>query len=252
MFVDWHGVVSRDPFWLSILENQRHPLNRQLGRAVRDLFSDNDLITQWMLGQVASTTVSEHIARTTNSKLQSSFLARKLVRDCAGMKVNTDLMRLLRSLRPMVQVVLATDNMDCFATALRGSKPPRRSVTSLDRLRHWTPVYDEFICSSDVGTLKATDPEGFFGNYLEKHSLTFGQALLIDDRADNCAAFVSKGGAAIQWKLGHGDVDQLSAAIHCWLSPSVAVDPITRIQGEIGDVDRASKPVQAELALEHH
>jgi hypothetical protein len=253
LFVDWHGVVSRDPFWLSILENQRHPLNRRLGRAVRDLFSDNDFVTQWMLGHVSSTTVSEHVARATCSKLESSFLARKLVRDCIGMKVNTDLMRLLRSLRPMVQVVLATDNMDCFVTALRGSKPPRRRVTSFDRLRHWVPVYDAFLCSSDIGMLKATNPEGFFGDYLEKHSLTFAQALLIDDRADNCAAFVSRGGTAVQWKLESGDLGQLSAAIHRWLSPSVTEAPIARVHSGIASsVDRVSNPVQAELTLVQH
>ena len=26
IFVDWHGVLSRDPFWTSILNNDRHRL----------------------------------------------------------------------------------------------------------------------------------------------------------------------------------------------------------------------------------
>ncbi|KAB8189234.1 hypothetical protein FH608_041140 [Nonomuraea phyllanthi] len=30
VFVDWHGVLSRDPFWASIRDEPRHPLHSQL------------------------------------------------------------------------------------------------------------------------------------------------------------------------------------------------------------------------------
>jgi len=36
IFVDWHGVLSRDPFWISILRNAWHPLHQQLSEATEN------------------------------------------------------------------------------------------------------------------------------------------------------------------------------------------------------------------------
>lgn len=45
----------------------------------------------------------------------------------------------------------------------------------------------------------------------------FADAVLIDDRTDNCAAFSACGGAAIRWKMGTDDVGDVTGALKEWL-----------------------------------
>jgi hypothetical protein len=78
-------------------------------------------------------------------------------------------------------------------------------------------ICDDIICSSDVAALKADDPQAFFGPWLDRHGLGFPDAVLIDDRADNCAAFTACGGAAIRWKLGANDISEIISALKSWL-----------------------------------
>ena len=49
------------------------------------------------------------------------------------------------------------------------------------------------------------------------HGMRFADAVLIDDRADNCAAFTGQGGAAIQWKMGANDVGDAVSQLKRWL-----------------------------------
>lgn len=39
IFVDWHGVISKDPFWTSILQDDSHPLRPQLEQKLGELFA---------------------------------------------------------------------------------------------------------------------------------------------------------------------------------------------------------------------
>jgi hypothetical protein len=48
-------------------------------------------------------------------RFRADFLIRRLYADCARMRVNVALFEVLRSVKPTAAVVLATDNMDCFA-----------------------------------------------------------------------------------------------------------------------------------------
>jgi hypothetical protein len=48
-------------------------------------------------------------------------------------------------------------------------------------------------------------------------SMGFADAVLIDDRVDNCTAFTSCGGAAIRWKMGTDDVGDVTGALKEWL-----------------------------------
>jgi hypothetical protein len=75
------------------------------------------------------------------------------------------------------------------------------------RLADWAVICDDIICSSQAGTLKSEDPQAFFGPWLAVHGVGFTDAVLIDDRADNCAAFTSQGGTAsgcapVRWRPG--------------------------------------------------
>jgi hypothetical protein len=40
--------------------------------------------------------------------------------------------------------------------------------------------------------------------------------VLIDDRADNCAAFTACGGTAIRWKMGANEISEISRALKSW------------------------------------
>jgi hypothetical protein len=114
--------------------------------------------------------------------------------------------------------VIATDNMDCFARAFTRARSRRhRPGRQRETLADWAVICDDIICSSQAGALKSEDPEGFFGPWLTAHGVTFTDAVLIDDRADNCAAFTGQGGTALQWKMGASDVIDLTSRLRHWL-----------------------------------
>jgi FMN phosphatase YigB (HAD superfamily) len=117
------------------------------------------------------------------------------------MTVNVQLFEVLRVMRADAMVVIATDNMDCFARAFEHARNRRRRFNrERETLADWAVICDDIICSSQAGALKSEDPQAFFGPWLAAHGVSFTDAVLIDDRADNCAAFTREGGAAIQWK----------------------------------------------------
>jgi hypothetical protein len=55
------------------------------------------------------------------------------------------------------------------------------------------------------------------------HGVGFTDAVLIDDRADNCAAFTGQGGAAIQWKMGTHDISDAARKLKSWLDRTPGV-----------------------------
>jgi FMN phosphatase YigB (HAD superfamily) len=134
------------------------------------------------------------------------------------MKVNVELFGVLRVIRAEAMVVIATDNMDCFARAFEHARRRRhRLKQERETLADWAVICDDIICSSEAGALKSEDPGIFFGPWLDAHGVDFADAMLIDDRADNCAAFTSQGGTAIQWKMGTDDVSQVTDRLKRWL-----------------------------------
>jgi hypothetical protein len=90
----------------------------------------------------------------------------------------------------------------------------------------WAVICDDIICSSQAGTLKSEDPQAFFGPWLAAHGVGFTDAVLIDDRADNCAAFTSQGGTAIQWKMGTSDIVEAASLLRQWLDGGSRTAPV--------------------------
>jgi hypothetical protein len=220
IFVDWHGVVSNDPFWNSILTNETHPVRARLKTKLGQLFGSRDVANSWMRGHISSQEVISLFRLGTGIRFGDDFMAARLARDCGNMVTDQSLLRTLARLRPMIPLFVATDNMDCFSRAFVHARSKRRKV-GVERhgapLSAWARICDGIICSSDVGVLKAEDPRRFFGPTLQGCGLDFSDALLIDDRADNCNAFRALGGEAIQWKTGDGDVERLAVSIYSWL-----------------------------------
>jgi len=220
VFVDWHGVLSRDPFWVSIREGARHPLKAQLeAQMAEKVFSrETDTANEWMKGLLSAEQIIAAMDIRLPKNFRDDFLSRKLYVDCAQMKVNVKLFEALRTMKSVAMFVLATDNMDCFVRTFdrvrsRGRRPRQEPETLAD----WAMICDDIICSSDVGVLKAEDPVGFFGKWLVERGLGFSDAALIDDRADNCDAFASQGGTPVQYKMASGDVNDVVTTLVRWI-----------------------------------
>jgi len=219
IFSDWHGVLSRDPFWVSIRGSVTHPLHARLEAGMAGVFdSERGLANEWMKGLLSSGQVIDEMRIQLDRRFRDDFLARRLDLDCARMRVNAELFELLRLMRAEAMVVIATDNMDCFARAFTRAQRRRRGpARERETLADWAVICDDLICSSHVAALKAEDPQAFFGPWLAANGMGFADAVLIDDRADNCTAFTSCGGTAIRWKMGTDDVGDITGALKEWL-----------------------------------
>ena len=219
VFVDWHGVLSRDPFWVSIRESSTHPLRRQLDANLAHVFSsETSIANDWMKGLLSSEQVINAMDVRLDRRFREDFLARRLHVDCRRMRVNVDLFKALRQIKSTAMIVLATDNMDCFEQSfVRVRKPARRPKPASRTMADWAIICDDIVCSSQVQALKAEDPVGFFGQFLARHGLSFRDAALVDDRADNCQAFAEQGGTPVQYKMTTGDVSEVTTKLAAWL-----------------------------------
>ncbi|MEQ4725671.1 hypothetical protein [Nonomuraea sp. B19D2] len=217
VFVDWHGVLSCDPFWASILENARHPLHLQLVKGLAPIFTGEGAHA-WMKGQVSSAQVIASMGIKLDRRFRDDFLQRRLLADCARMRVNVPLFEMLREVKTSASIVVSTDNADCFADTFRRVRKTRRPAghRPAATLAEWAFVCDDMICSSDVAVLKSEGVVGFFGPWLSRHGMTFQDALLIDDSANNCAAFRQQGGTALHWRMGADDITEAATALSRW------------------------------------
>jgi hypothetical protein len=219
IFSDWHGVLSRDPFWVSIRNSATHPLHDQLEASMAALFRNEVTANEWMKGLLSSADVIKEMGIQLHGQFLNDFLARRLDLDCARMTVNVDLFEVLRLMRTDAVVVIATDNMDCFVRAFENARMRRKRprLPLGGTLADWAKICDDIICSSQNGALKSEDPQAFFGPWLDRHGLTFTEAVLLDDREDNCAAFTAHGGTAIRWKMGTNDTAEARDKLAQWL-----------------------------------
>jgi hypothetical protein len=219
IFSDWHGVLSRDPFWVSIRGSATHPLHAKLEAGVDGVFnSEKVLANEWMKGLLSSGQIIDEMGIQLDRRFRGDFLARRLDLDCARMRVNIELFELLRLMRAEAMVVIATDNMDCFTRAFEQAQRRKRGpANERTTMADWAIICDDLICSSHVAALKAEDPQAFFGPWLAASGMLFADAVLIDDRVDNCAAFAACGGTAIRWRMGTDKISDISSALKQWL-----------------------------------
>ncbi len=220
VFVDWHGVLSKTPFWASILASTKHPLHDQLEAGMADIFANQSAIAnEWMKGLLSSEQVIQTMGIRLDRRFREDFLVRRLDIDCARMRVNVELFVVLRKIKTQACVVLATDNMDCFLRTFNHARShSRRRKPTSETLADWAVICDDIICSSEVGTLKAENPVGFFGGWLNEYGLQFADAALIDDRADNRAAFAEQGGKPVRYKMTVNEVTEVTEALNHWLA----------------------------------
>ncbi|MGH3922343.1 MAG: hypothetical protein ACRDTT_05655, partial [Pseudonocardiaceae bacterium] len=192
----------------------------QLEIKIGEVFA-NASAHEWMRGKISSLDVISNMELWLDRRFREDFLVRRLYSDCARMRVNVELLQVLRAFKSQAIVVLATDNMDCFSRTFDQARSRcRRPTSESETLADWAVICDDIICSSDVGALKADNPAGFFGPWLSECGLGFPDALLIDDRADNCDAFREQGGSAVKWKMGKNDISEVIKSADHWLRSS--------------------------------
>ncbi|CAN5297311.1 hypothetical protein BH20ACI2_BH20ACI2_02220 [soil metagenome] len=195
VFVDWHGVLSKDVFWSHVLNKSRHPLFKQVTAVRSSIFSQNtDLISAWMKGLLTTTQVILEVG----GKQGQDALVQSLIQGCKKASVDYKLLSELQKIRSKSFVVLATDNMDCF-------------FENIDHNRIVSEGFDSLLCSSKLGVLKSDDPERFFKPWLDHHRLHFSDALLLDDSEENCRKFEVAGGRSLLVKSTEVCISDLQA-----------------------------------------
>lgn len=194
VFFDWHGVLCLERFWHSILDEERHPARASLVAFADSLFADQLRVDAWMRGALSLDDVVRDWPM--SRPWDATFVRNRAIRDCGTMRVLPKMASLVRDIRERCLVVVATDNMDCFAIAAHDRRDLRES-------------FDGIICSSEVGLLKRDDPAKFFAAFLGSAENAFGRGILIDDSEANCAAFTTAGGRAIL----HRDAERTRAEL---------------------------------------
>ena len=193
VFIDWFGTLSTARFWEDITDNRKHPLSAPLRTSLEVLFTKNrEFVRAWMRGSVSEEEVIESLKLRLPRTYRDDYLCRALLRTCRNAAIDPEMAKLTRALRRHAFVAVASDNMDCF-------------VKATPAVLSGVVQVDELIVSSEVGALKAEDPDSFFGPVLERYSLDRRNAILIDDSIETCERFIEWGGYAIHYT----DVDTL-------------------------------------------
>ncbi len=197
IFVDWFGVLSHDLFWHSILNNQKHPYYQAIKNTSEKLFLNNSQkVQQWMRGEMSASEVLAHVPIELDKRAKDDFLLRRLYNDCRKLSFKIEMLQAIREMSEFTSVVIATDNMDCFAD----------QVQSIPQLKN---LVDDVLSSSRIGVLKTDSVYDFFNSWLKDHGLDFKQALLIDDNEKTCAKFHSVGGTAIAFKSEYATLSKV-------------------------------------------
>ena len=185
LFVDFNGVLNHDPFWSSLLTAKAQAMRVPVQSFVRRVFADNAFVRDWMRGVHSAEDAIRRFDAPTLPNAKHGFMLERLIRDCASMSLDGEIVQVLQTIRQHSLVVLATDNMDCF-------------VNAIDEKRDISNNFDDVLCSCEIGVLKE-EPEQFFAPWLKRHGLGFRDAVLVDDSAQNCRAFEDAGGSALHF-----------------------------------------------------
>jgi hypothetical protein len=202
VFVDWHGVLSSAPFWSSILDGPDRDLATAVEARLRAVWH-SDLGAAWMHGELRLWEIIKPLCVTggrVDDRL-AGVLRSALLHDCLQMAVHPELAACLRSIEPYAWRVIATDNAAVFEEAFRRARRTRRLAATArpGTMCELAGQVDALLCSSRRGVLKAENPDAFFGEWLARKGLHFTDAVLVDDREDNRAAFEAHGGSSIAW-----------------------------------------------------
>jgi hypothetical protein len=174
LFVDWHLTLSTSIFWEQF-SNPQHSHHHLFAFMQSKLFGPagaNRWVLPWMRGKLTSEDVLAEVCRGTDVDL--AFALQTLQESCQQMRLVSEAVpQAVGALRAKgLKVVIATDNMDTFQ---RWTVPSLRLDT----------LFDDILCSFDLHALKdEVDQDGrsrFFGDYLQRQRIGWGESLLLDD-----------------------------------------------------------------------
>src|ERR1051326_4816675 len=90
VFIDWHGVLSMDGFWSSILERESHPYQPSLSLESKKLFKDRaDLVRAWMRGELQAPQIVRQLNVDLDRRTRPDFLLRRLYADCRKIRTGS-------------------------------------------------------------------------------------------------------------------------------------------------------------------
>ena len=180
IFLDWDGTICWSRFWESLIKS-----DVVFAQAVNKFFLyEKEIVHNWMRGKIKSEQINVIISRKTG--LSRAKVWREFVSNCEKMKIDKDIISLVKKVRKKHPVILVTGNMDCFT---------RFTVPALKL----NEIFDDIVNSADIGYLK-TDYDGrVFIDLLEKFDIdNISNAYLLDDSEKTCKIFNQLGGTAIK------------------------------------------------------
>lgn len=168
LFIDFNWIISYKNFWhsLEIKDNKTYEsINNYL-------FKENiNIVKDWMVWKYSSNEVCEYISN--NLSLDFKYIYNTLVGDCKKIDLSEKILKLLEKLKKYYNIVLVTDNMDCF------------SKYTLKYNAKYFKVFDWIFNSSEHWFFK----NEIYNDYIIKYNSQINLSYLIDDSIRNCDFF---------------------------------------------------------------
>lgn len=186
LFVDFNGVISYNPFWLS-LKNSQHPLHSFSQPIEKLLFGENKiegLVSEWMVGKHRSETIHQILAERLDAPFGELFAV--FCEDCKVIDISEPILEKVRALRKNWYCILKTDNMDSFHRFTLPANP------------QLSESFDEIHNSYLLRQLKKTNNGETFVSDATRLGVSLTNCVLIDDSASTCRMFEGLGGRAFQ------------------------------------------------------
>ena len=171
VLIDWHQTLSDATFWNKNVE------------CTSSLFSDKERVNTWMRGGFTSEHICDWLSSI--SGVSSRELLSDLEKSCARFTISEDAIVQLQELKKNADIVLVSDNMDCFS---------RRVVPRLLERNFFT----EIVVSSDVGKLKNDDNGRLLQDVMLSRNAQPSRTYLIDDSYLTCELFKKMGGQVLR------------------------------------------------------
>lgn len=177
LYIDFDGTLTMDRYWRST-EPELHEKIQTL------LFGDDTtMVHDWMRGEYTAEEINKHVADVFGEPYEK--LWELFVSDCEDMRVNQEMLKLIKTLSGQYTTVLITGNMDSFT---------RFTIPALQ-----LDQYFDHISNSFYEQMHKTDDNGrLFKDWESRIDISLKESVLIDDHPNCCKMFGELGGDARQ------------------------------------------------------
>jgi hypothetical protein len=168
IFIDFNWVISYKNFWHS-LEEKDKVIYEKINKT---LFSENiQLIRDWMLWKYTSQDICKFISKELN--INYEYIYNTLINDCKNIDLSLEIKDILEKLKKYYNIILVTDNMDCF------------TKFTTKKNQNYFDVFDSIFNSAKEWYFKVDS----YLNYIKKYDSKIELSYLIDDSIWNCEKF---------------------------------------------------------------